>query len=63
MDSKEVRDYWDACYDILLKQRAKYIQDFNNLYIELEKVQKEITSINTALDKMLEIGAELKLVN
>lgn len=63
MDSKEVRDYWNACYNILLKQRTKYIQDFNNLYIESEKVQKEIMSINTALEKMLEIGAELKLVN
>lgn len=63
MDSKEVKDYWNACYDILLKQRTKYIQDFNNLYIELEEVQKEITSINTALDKMLEIDSELKLVD
>lgn len=63
MDNKEVKDYWNACYDILLKQRTQYIQEFNKMYEKMQQIQKEIMSIDASLDKMLEIGTELKFIS
>lgn len=63
MDNKEVKDYWNACYDVLLKERTKRMNEFNKFYAELQEIQKDIMSIDASLDKMLEIGTELKFIS
>jgi len=59
---KNVKEYWNKTYNILLKERSKHIQEMNNHYQECLRLQKEVDVIDSSLNKLLEMGSELHFI-